>query len=148
MICAALGVVALSVAAPSMAQPNQYQGRDRGIDREYRRDDPRRDGASQAELQAADNQLTRVYQRRIAEARAADREDMRGQRARDWYGREEALRNAERQWIAYRDADCRYAAQDDAGRPYYRDMLRQCLVDRTEERTAVLRHGKVDLSMR
>jgi uncharacterized protein YecT (DUF1311 family) len=145
-LCAMLGVAALSIAMPVAAQPNP----DRGIEREYRdRDrDQGRNGASQAELNTADSSLTRIYQRRVAEARAADRAAGRRDRSHDWYGQEASLRAAERQWIAYRDADCRYASQQDQGRTWYRNTLRQCLVERTEERTTVLREGRMDVSSR
>ena len=78
-IFAALSVVALTVALPAAAQQpdrdrrgedTQYRDRDREND-EFRNRD--RNGASQGELAAADRRLNQIYQRRIVEARAADR---------------------------------------------------------------------------
>lgn len=144
-LCAALAIAALGIAAPAAAQ---YQPDNRGSTARGQSRDSVRNNSSQADLAAADRRLTQIYQRRIAEARAADRAAGRYARGRDWYGQEAALREAERNWIAYRDADCRYASQPDIGRRYYRDLARACLIDRTEERTTVLREQRMDLSSR
>ncbi len=103
--------------------------------------------ASQLELNDADAHLNRVYQRRISEAQQADRIALR-QRPRGWYGQEAALRNAERAWIAYRDADCRYASQSEVGSRIYGSVIRACLIDRTNDRTAVLQDARTQLSER
>ncbi len=80
---AAFSVVALAVALPAAAQQTdrdrrgedtQYRDRDRGND-EFR--DRDRNGVSQAELAAADRRLNQIYQRRVVEARAADRASSR-----------------------------------------------------------------------
>ncbi len=103
--------------------------------------------ASQLELNEADARLNRVYQRRISEAQQADRIAIR-QRPRGWYGQEAALRNAERAWIAYRDADCRYAGQSEIGSRIYTAVVRACLIDRTNDRLAVLQDARTQVSMR
>ncbi len=171
-IFAALSVVALTVALPAAAQQpdrdrrgedTQYRDRDREND-EFRNRD--RNGASQGELAAADRRLNQIYQRRIVEARAADRAygrrsgddrydrdregrpDDRYGRTRDWYSQEAALREAERNWIAYRDNDCRYIAQPDVGRRWYAGSLRSCLLDRTNERIGILREVRMEMSSR
>ena len=103
--------------------------------------------ASQADLNAADASLNRVYQQRIADAQVADRIALR-QRPRGWYGQEAALRSAERAWVAYRDADCRYAGQNVVGSRIYASVVRACLTDRTNDRTAVLQDARTQLSER
>ncbi len=96
-------------------------------------------------MEAANRRLDDIYQRRIAEARAADRA-WRRNRSRNWYSQETALRNAERYWIAYRDADCRYVAQPYVGQRQYDGYLRGCLVDRTNERTTDLRQSRLTVA--
>lgn len=103
--------------------------------------------ASQAELNDTDARLNRVYQRRVADAQQADRTGRYGH-PRGWYGQEAALRTAERTWIAYRDADCRYAAQSEIGARTYGSIMRACLIDRTNDRTAVLQDARTQLSER
>ncbi|MBY0567125.1 MAG: DUF1311 domain-containing protein [Hyphomonadaceae bacterium] len=162
IIFAVLSVVALGVALPAAAQqPDRDR---RGEDTQSR--DWDRNGATQAELAAADRRLNQIYQRRIIEARAADRaygrrngddrydrdregrSDERYGRTRDWYSQEAALREAERNWIAYRDNDCRYIAQPDVGRRWYTGTLRGCLLDRTNERIVILREARMEMSSR
>ena len=157
---AVLALAALSAAIPASAQSRGDRDRtDRGDRVDTRGDrnpgpDSRNDqfyrnrDATLQELNAADARLNRVYQRRIAEAQVADRRAMRGQRPRGWYGQEAALREAERVWIAYRDADCRYASQEEVGSRVYQSVVRACLIDRTNDRTAVLQDARTQLSMR
>jgi len=171
-VFAALSVIALAVAVPAAAQ---QPDRDRGSeDTQLRHRDGEgaevrdrgRDGASEADLAAADRRLNQVYQRRIIEARAADRASSRRNgdyrnapdrenrpvdrygRPRGWYSQEAALREAERTWIAYRDNDCRYIAQPSVGRRWYSGALRSCLVERTNERIAILRDARMEVSLR
>lgn len=144
VLVAALAFAALSAAVPAGAQPrgDRNPGPDSRNDQFYRNRD-----ATQAELSAADARLNRVYQRRIVEAQQADRIAVR-QRPRGWYGQESALRAAERAWIAYRDADCRYAAQEEVGSRIYASVVRACLIDRTNDRIAVLQDARTQVSMR
>jgi uncharacterized protein YecT (DUF1311 family) len=171
-IFAVLSIVALTAALPAAAQHSEQdrrgedtQSRDRDRDDDEFRDRGRT-GVSQAELAAADRRLNQIYQRRIIEARAADRayarwngddrydRDREGRpndryvRTRDWYSQEAALRDAERRWIAYRDNDCRYVAQPDLGRRWYAGSLRSCLLERTNERVAILRDVRMEMSSR
>ncbi|MGQ0533916.1 MAG: lysozyme inhibitor LprI family protein [Caulobacteraceae bacterium] len=76
---------------------------------------------------------------------AADRND---RRARGWYSQEAALRSSERAWIAFRDAECRYLTQQDAGARGYSALMRGCLHEQTEERTEELRDAEILLSSR
>src|SRR5262245_57760249 len=87
--------------------------------------------ATAQELAAADRRLNQVYQRRIADARADDRNDRRG---RGWYSQEAALRESERAWIAFRDNECRYLTQQDVGSRMHASLVRGCLLEQVEER--------------
>jgi uncharacterized protein YecT (DUF1311 family) len=101
--------------------------------------------ATVQELAAADRRLNQVYQRRIADARADDRNDRRG---RGWYSQEAALRSSERAWIAFRDAECRYLTQQDVGSRMHASLVRGCLVEQVEERTEELREAEAVLAAR
>ena len=101
--------------------------------------------ATASELAAADRRLNQVYQRRIADARADDRNDRRG---RGWYSQEAALRASERAWITHRDAECRYLTQQDIGTRNYDALMRGCLVEQIEDRTEELREAEQVLAAR
>jgi uncharacterized protein YecT (DUF1311 family) len=101
--------------------------------------------ATAAQLAAADRRLNQVYQRRIADARADDRND---RRRNGWYSQEGALRESERVWIAFRDAECRYLTQQDAGSRMYNAVRRGCLLEQTEDRTEALREAEQVLAAR
>jgi uncharacterized protein YecT (DUF1311 family) len=143
---AVLALAAFCIAAPLAVGQSSGDYRDPGQgsrnDQFYHNRD-----ASQAELAQADARLNRVYQNRIADAQRADRIAVR-QRPRGWYSQEAALRSAERAWIAYRDADCRYAAQDATGTRIYGSVVRACLIDRTNDRLAVLQDARTQFSQR
>jgi uncharacterized protein YecT (DUF1311 family) len=129
--------VGLLGGAITVAQAQDRRGRDR----DYNEFGP----ASAQELAAADRRLNQVDARRIADARADDRND---RRFRGWYSQEAALRSSERAWIAFRDSECRYLTQQDAGERGYNAMVRGCLVTQTEERTTELRDAEMMLSAR
>ena len=101
--------------------------------------------ATPGQLAAADNRLNRLYQRRINDARADDRD---GRRFRGWYSQEQALRESERLWINFRDAECRYLTQPDAARRDRSAYVRGCLVNQTNARADALRQAEVMLSER
>lgn len=110
-----------------------------------RRRDNRLEPASARELAEADRQLNRIFQRRIVEARADDRNDGR---VRGWYSQEAALRGSERAWMAFRDAECRYLTQRHIGARNRTALLRGCLVEMTQARTDDLRNAEAVLSAR
>lgn len=101
--------------------------------------------ATAAELANADRRLNQIYQRRIADARADDRNDRRG---RGWYSQEASLRASERAWITHRDAECRYLTQQNIGTRGYDALMRGCLVDQIEDRTEELREAEQVLAAR
>lgn len=131
-----LVAVALLGGALSVASAQDRRGRDR--DDEF-------GPASAQELASADRRLNQVYQRRIADARADDRNDRRG---RGWYSQETSLRESERAWITHRDAECRYLTQQDIGTRDYTALVRGCLVEQIEDRTEELREAEQVLAAR
>jgi uncharacterized protein YecT (DUF1311 family) len=138
---ATLFAVALlcAIAAPFGAQAqNRYENR-------YDRDRDAVETATPGQLAAADRRLNLVYQRRIADARADDRSD---RRFRGWYSQEQALRESERLWIDFRDAECRYLTQQQSWRRGGMAYMRGCLLNQTNQRTAALRDAEVMLSSR
>lgn len=133
-----LFAVALIGGALGVAEAQDRRGRDDDNEREFR-------PATAQQLAAADRRLNQVYQRRIADARADDRRD---RRVRGWYSQENALRQSEHQWIAFRDAECRYLTQQDIGSRMHASLVRGCLLEQTEERTEDLRDAEALLAAR
>lgn len=132
-----LVAVAMLGGALTVAAQAQDSRRDRGND-EF-------GTATVQQLAAADRRLNQVYQRRIADARSDDRNDRRG---RGWYSQEAALRSSERAWITFRDAECRYLTQQDAGSRMQESLMRGCLLEQVEERTNELRDAEAVLAAR
>jgi uncharacterized protein YecT (DUF1311 family) len=81
---------------------------------------------------AADRILNLVYQQAIAHARESDR-NVSGTD----YSYEAALRNAQRAWIAYRDADCAPPPRELAGSISSMEQA-DCLTQKTVQRTKEL----------
>ena len=139
-----LGLAALAFASASQAQDRGYnQDRSSSQDRGYGRHGSYggygRETSTRVQLAIADRRLNDVYQRRIAEAR---RNDVNDRRFRGWYSQENALRDAERIWINFRDAECRFLTQQSLGTRAYDGVMTQCLLDRTQERTEALREAQ------
>jgi len=135
---ASASLLAFALPAAAQSQDDRYRN---DAESQYRYRD-----TSQADVDEANRRLNNIYQRRIAEARAADRARRRNQNARNWYSQETALRNAERYWMSFRDADCRYVAQPYAGRRQYDSYVRGCLVERTNQRTTDLRQSRLTVA--
>jgi uncharacterized protein YecT (DUF1311 family) len=83
--------------------------------------------------EAADKVLNGVFEKAIAKAKQNDH-DVEGVK----YSYEEALRTAQRAWIAFRDADCTQPPRELAGSISTMDQL-NCMTDRTTERTDELK---------
>jgi len=64
------------------------------------------------DFEAADRELNRVYREAIAAAQQADRELDRQYDQRPGY--EAVLREAQRAWVAFREAHCRYEGYEEA----------------------------------
>ena len=84
--------------------------------------------------EAADKVLNDVFEKAIAKAKQNDHEVKEGAK----YSYEEALRTAQRAWIAFRDADCAQPPRELAGSISTMDQL-DCMTDRTTERTDELK---------
>jgi uncharacterized protein YecT (DUF1311 family) len=82
---------------------------------------------------AADRDLNRAFARAISAAKESDR-NVQG--VDDSY--EQALREAQRAWIAFRDADCKPAPRELAGSISTMEQL-DCLTEKTVQRTKELR---------
>ena len=79
------------------------------------------------EYRLADDELNRLWPQVLAEAPSGGDPDMHRQ----------AIRDAQRAWIAFRDADC--AASSTIGIPRYWEMNRlRCTIDHTRARTEAL----------
>ena len=130
--------VAVALLGGAMSVAAAQNPRERDNDDDYR-------PASAAQLATADRRLNQVYQRRIADARADDRND---RRSRGWYSQEASLRASERAWISFRDAECRYLTQQDVGSRQHAALVRGCLLEQVEERTEELREAEQTLAAR
>jgi uncharacterized protein YecT (DUF1311 family) len=85
------------------------------------------------EYRLADDALNRVWPRVLAEAPSGGDPDVHAR----------AIRDAQRAWIAFRDADC--AAASAIGIPRYWEMNRlRCAIDHTRARTEALTRTYLD----
>jgi uncharacterized protein YecT (DUF1311 family) len=146
------GAAALTLsAATAIAQPDARRGapNTNDDDRYYsvceRGSQSARLACARDELASADRRLNVVYQRMLADATRADRGE-RGRRYTRWYAQTDALRNAERAWIAMRDSDCRFVTQPDIGRRRQVELTYTlCQADRTAERVDQLENMRDQL---
>jgi uncharacterized protein YecT (DUF1311 family) len=106
------------------------------------------DGPSQAEMnicaaddfERADTELHAEYRASIAHARATDRSPDSGRTEGDGRPGEEAtLREAQRGWVAYRDAHCRLEGYSERGGSLEALVYDRCRAELTRARTAQLR---------
>lgn len=137
---AAAGLTALLFASAADAQSGAWRnnGNNRPDDRYQNACNSGNRNArlacAQQQLADADRRLNVVYQRMLADAGASDRAE-RGRRYANWYSQTDALRNAQRAWIAMRDSDCRFVTQPDPGRQRMADLTNTlCQADRTSAR--------------
>jgi uncharacterized protein YecT (DUF1311 family) len=94
---------------------------------------------AQIDFERADAELNRDYRAAIAHARASDRESGGRMEGDDRPGDEATLREAQRAWVAFRDAHCRlegYEARGGTMEPMLYSACREAL---TRARTAQLR---------
>ncbi len=82
--------------------------------------------------QEADAELNRVWPQTLRRAQQLDRESAEGEAER-------RLRDAQRTWIAFRDAHCKVAGLDALGGSMEPLLVSGCLKDLTERRTHELR---------
>lgn len=90
------------------------------------------------DFEHADAELNRAYREAIAAARQSDRELDRTYDQRPGY--EAVLREAQRAWVAFRDAHCRYEGYEEARGGSMEPMVYSgCQARLTRERIAQLR---------
>ena len=82
--------------------------------------------------QEADAELNRVWPQTLRRAQQLDRDSAGGEAER-------RLRDAQRAWIAFRDAHCKVAGLDALGGSMEPLLVSGCLKDLTERRTMELR---------
>ncbi len=131
------GLAVLTFAATANAQPNR-----RDYDRYFEVCDTgtqaQRLRCARNELSDSDRRLNIIYQRMLADANRVDTRERR-QGYRGWYSQADALRNAQRAWIAMRDSDCRFVTQPDVGRRRALELSTTlCRADRTSQRVEQL----------
>jgi uncharacterized protein YecT (DUF1311 family) len=86
-----------------------------------------------SEYRLSDDELNRIWPRVLAEAPSGGDPEMHRQ----------AIRDAQRAWIAFRDADC--AAASTVGIPRYWEINRlRCAIDHTRARTEALSRTYLD----
>ena len=89
------------------------------------------------DFEAADRELNRVYREAIEAARQSDRELDRSTDQRPGY--EAVLREAQRAWVAFREAHCRYEGYEEARGGSMEPMIYSgCSARLTRERIAQL----------
>lgn len=89
------------------------------------------------DFERADAELNAEYRRAVAWARDADREERAF--GDDRPGDEATLREAQRAWVAFRDAQCRLEGYGERGGSMEPMVYEQCRARLTRERTAQLR---------
>ena len=124
-------LLALALQGTTAAQPDEPNCRDPQTQLEMNL-------CAGIEFERADAELNRVYRESIAGERQADRELDRRYDQRP--SNETILREAQRAWVAFRDAQCTYEANGEARGGSMEPMVHgQCLARMTRERTAQLR---------
>lgn len=90
-------------------------------------------------FERADAELNRLYREQIVAARASDRSPDNGRiEGDDRPGEEETLREAQRAWVAFRDAHCRGEGYAERGGSMEPMIFHQCSERLTRERIAQL----------
>jgi uncharacterized protein YecT (DUF1311 family) len=87
------------------------------------------------DYQAADKSLNTAYATALAYIRSRDME-----KPYDAKSFEDSMRNAQRTWVAYRDADCRdLVAQEWSGGSGASSAILGCMTEKTNQRTKELK---------
>lgn len=117
-------LLALGAANPSLAEE---------IDCETAMAQQELNACAEQDWQAADSALNDAYKRAMAEMK-----DMDANMPEDLQGAADALRDAQRAWIPYRDANCTLAGFPMRGGSAEPLLVYGCLARMTEDRTAEL----------
>jgi uncharacterized protein YecT (DUF1311 family) len=91
------------------------------------------------DFERADAELDAEYRRAIDHARANDREESGRMEGDDRPGEEASLREAQRAWLAYRDAHCRLQGYEARGGSMEPMLYAGCRTGLTRARSAQLR---------
>jgi len=94
---------------------------------------------AQLDFERADAELNAEYRRAIAHARASDRAERALREGDNRAGVEATLREAQRAWVAFRDAHCRLQGYEARGGSMEPMLYDGCLAALTRARTAQLR---------
>jgi len=94
---------------------------------------------AQIDFERADAALNAEYRRAIAHARASDREPSGRLEGDDRPGDEATLREAQRAWVAFRDAHCRLQGYEARGGSMEMMLYDGCRAELTRARIAQLR---------
>ena len=94
---------------------------------------------AQLDFERADAELNAEYRRAIAHARGSDREKIGLYEGDERPGDEATLREAQRAWVAFRDAHCRLQGYEARGGSMEPMLYDGCLAALTRARTAQLR---------
>ena len=90
------------------------------------------------DFEVADAELNAEYRRSIEQARLADREDIEPLPGDDRPGNEATLREAQRAWVAFRDAQCRFEGYEARGGSMEPMLYDGCRATLTRARTRQL----------
>jgi uncharacterized protein YecT (DUF1311 family) len=96
-------------------------------------------GCAWLDFERADAALNAAYREAVTRARAADREAAAYVTGDDRPGEEATLREAQRAWVAFRDAHCRLEGYEARGGSMESMLYDGCRATLTNERTAQLR---------
>lgn len=94
------------------------------------------------DFEAADAELNRVWRQAIGNARDLDREPYANADERPSY--ENTLRDAQRAWLAFRDAQCAWEGYEARSGSMETMLYEMCRANLTRERTAQLRGANPD----
>lgn len=117
-------LLAVRIASPALAQD---------IDCETAMAQQELNACAEQDWEAADADLNDAYKRAMAEMK-----DMDANMPEDLQGAADALRDAQRAWITYRDANCLHAGFPMRGGSAEPLLVYGCMAQMTEDRTAEL----------
>jgi uncharacterized protein YecT (DUF1311 family) len=123
------GLFFAMVAAPAMAQ-------DPEIDCENAMAQQEMNYCAGRDFETADAELNAVYRQAMAKMRETDAE--LAEIGENYVGAVEALKKAQRGWIAYRDGTCELAGFDARGGSLEPMLVSGCLAETTRKRTKEL----------
>ena len=128
---ASAGLFLALAAAPALAQDGEPE-----IDCENAMAQQEMNYCAGKDFETADAELNAVYKQAIAAMRETDTE--MADISENYVGAVEALKKAQRGWIAYRDGTCELAGFDARGGSMEPMLVSGCLAETTRKRTKEL----------